>query len=115
MAETLSKELLSGGNANGGWLTITDTATLGETLHTAHATAIDEIWLWAWNESVDGVLLTIEWGAATEPMPIVIPPKEPPMLIIPGLPMTGSDVLSAFAATASVVTVHGYVNRITAS
>ena len=88
MATVFSKVLLSGGHANGGWLTITDTATLGEVIHTAHASAIDEVWLWATNEDASAVDLTLEWGAATEPQITSIPPKDLPVLLVPGWPIT---------------------------
>jgi hypothetical protein len=35
-------------------------------------------------------------------------------LVVPGLLLTNSLVLKAFAATASEIVLHGYVNRITA-
>lgn len=109
---TYSKVLLSGGAATGGWLTITDTATLGETVHTGHATATDEVWLWAQNVGNDTETLTIEWGSASDPMKFRIPPQEPPIQLSAGLLIT-NDVLSAFASTASVIILHGFVNRIT--
>ena len=114
MATTFSKVIPSGFGATGVPLTVTDTATLGEEVHTAHATSYDELWLWATNETTTSVVLTLEWGGATEPQVTTIPPKgSPPLQLAFGWILTGSDVLTAFADTASAVTIHGYVNRIT--
>ncbi len=113
MAESLSKIQLSGANANGGWLTITQQVSLGETIHAAHATALDEIWLWATNESTSSLVLTLQWGAAIDPQITTIEPQAEPQLLIPGWLMTGSDELTAFCPTTALVMIHGYVNRIT--
>ena len=114
MAESLSKQLPDGDNtvATGGWVTITDTATLGEIVHSGHATDKDEVWLWATNESTATETLTLEWGSASTPQVTKIPPQELPVLVVPGWIITNDD-LTAFASTAGVITVHVYVNRIT--
>jgi hypothetical protein len=43
---TFSKLVLSG-STDGRMVLVAATATLGTTIHTAHATDQDEIWLWA--------------------------------------------------------------------
>lgn len=113
---TFSKELLSG-STNGKAVKVVQTATAGTTIHTAHATATDEIWLYAVNSSASSVKLTIEWGEATAPdgnVELTVTAESGLVLVIPGLPLTGSLVVKAFAATADVILIHGYVNRITA-
>lgn len=92
------------------------TATAGTTIHTAHATSLDEIWCWAVNSSASDVKLTIEWGEATAPdgnIEITIPAESGYVPVIPGLILTNSLVMKAFAATANVILLNGYVNRIT--
>jgi len=90
------------------------TATAGTTIHTAHATATDEVWLWAVNSSTSDVKLTLEWGGVTSPDDLIemtIPGEGGLYPIAPGLPIEGGVVVRAFAATANVILIHGYVNR----
>jgi hypothetical protein len=113
---TFTKELLSG-STDGKQIKVVQTATAGTTIHTAHATAKDEIWLWAVNSSAADVKLTIEWGEATAPdgnIEVTIPAESGYVLVIPGLLLTNSLVVKAFAASANVILINGYVNRITA-
>ena len=60
-------------------------------------------------------MLTIEWGgvATADLKTLTINSKEGDTLVIAGLVLTNSLVVRAFAGTASVVNVSGYVNRIT--
>jgi len=97
------------------------TATAGTAIHTASTTAttIDEIWLYAINSSASSVKLTIEWGEATAPdgnIELTVLPEAGLVTVIPGLLLQGNataKVVRAFAATANVIMVHGFVNRIT--
>lgn len=111
-----SKENLSG-STNGRPILITPTSTAGETIHDAHATATDEIWLYAWNSSAATVLLTIEYGGVSDPADIFeinIPPVgAKKTLVIEGMVATGSVNIDGFAGSADVVSVQGFVNRIT--
>ncbi len=113
---TYSKVQLSGGTT-GKSIKVVATATPGTTVHTAHATSTDELWLWALNSTTSNVLLTIEFGGTTDPddlLEITVPPTGAgPIAVIPGWTLTNSLVVRAFAASANVVTVNGYVNRVT--
>lgn len=103
------------GSSDGKGIKISQTATAGNTLHTAHATSLDEIWLYAVNTSALSVKLTIEWGETTAPdgnIEMIVPGESGLYLIVPGLLLTNSLVVSAFAATTNVIVVHGFVNRI---
>jgi len=112
---TFSKVLLSG-STNGKAVKVAATATAGTTIHTAHATALDEIWLYAHNSSASAVKLTLEWGEATAPdgnIEINIGAEGTGLVLVsPGILLTSSLVVKAFAATANVITLTGYVNRI---
>ena len=111
---TYTKLKLSG-STDGKGIKVTQTATAGDTIHTAHATALDEIWIYAVNSSADVVKLTIEWGEATAPdgnIEGTIPAEGGLVLVIPGLLLTNSLVVKAFAETADVILIHGFVNRI---
>ena len=113
---TFSKQLLSESTDGKGVLVVA-TATAGTTIHTAHATALDEVWLYAVNAHSADIKLTLEWGEATERdgnIEFTVPFESGLYLVVPGLLLTGSLVLKAFAATASEIVLHGYVNRITA-
>jgi hypothetical protein len=58
---TYSKQILSGSTSNKP-IAVSATATAGTLIHTAHSTALDEIWLYAVNSSTSSVKLTIEFG-----------------------------------------------------
>lgn len=112
---TYSKVQLSGGTT-GKNIKVAATATAGTTIHTAHASAVDEIWLWAVNSDSSDRKLTIEFGGTTAPDDLIemtIPAEDGPYLIVPGWTLTNSLVVRAFAASANVVILNGYVNRIT--
>lgn len=108
----ITKELLSA-STDGLGVTVVATATLGTIIHTADAAAKDEIWLWAYNSHTAPVVLSVEWGGATLPRKITIPADDGLYVVIPGLVLTNSKIARAFAATASVIVIDGYVNRIT--
>lgn len=115
---TFSKVLLSG-STQGKAIKVVQTATAGDTIHTAVAgtSSLDEIWLWAMNSSAAAVKLTLEWGEAAAPdgnIEVTVPAEAGLMLVAPGLLLQNSLVVKAFAASANVILIHGYVNRITA-
>lgn len=115
---TYSKQLLSG-STNGRMIKVAATATLGTTIHTAVSgtTSFDEIRLWAVNSDTTARKLTIEFGGATAPdnlIEITIPAESGLIEILPGFLLQNSLVVTAFCASANVVMVGGYVNRITA-
>ena len=121
---TFSKLALqpAGTTGTGLGVKVAATATAGTAIHTASATAttIDEIWLYAVNTSTSAVKLTVEWGEATAPdgnIELTIAAESGLVLVSPGLVMQGNataKVVRAFAATANVIVIHGYVNRIAA-
>ena len=111
---TYTKVRLSGGT-DGKNVKVVATATAGTTIHTAHATNLDEIWLFAVNSSALPVKLTLEWGEATAPdgnIEQTIQPESGLVLIVSGLLLTNSLVVKAFADTANVIMINGFVNRI---
>lgn len=111
-----TKQKLSG-STNGRGILVAASATLGTTIHTdgASATGFDEVYLWAWNSAASDELLTIEWGAVTDPndiMEVTIPSQDGWYNIVPGFIIDGGLVVTAFSATGNVVTIQGFVNRI---
>jgi hypothetical protein len=114
---TFTKRLLSG-STDGKAIKVVQTATAGTTIHTAVSgtSSLDEVWLYAHNSSIAAVKLTLEWGEATAPdghIEINIGAEGTGLVLIsPGLLLQNSLVIKAFAGTANVVTITGYVNRI---
>jgi hypothetical protein len=111
----------AGSTGTGLGVKVAATATAGTAVHTASSTAttIDEIWLYAVNSSATSVKLTIEWGQADAPdgnIEVTVLPEAGLVTVIPGLVLQGNataKVVRAFAGTANVIVVHGFVNRIT--
>jgi len=118
---TYSKIALSG-STDGRLIKVAATATAGTTIHTGSATAttFDEIWLYAVNSDTTDRKLTIEFGGVSSPDDLIeqtITAESGLLLVVPGLIIKGNAtplVVRAFAATANVVMIGGYVNRITA-
>ncbi len=118
---TFSKIALSG-STDGKMIKVAATATAGTTIHTGSTTAttFDEVWLYAVNSSTSTVKLTVEWGGTSSPDDLIeftVPAEDGLYLMVPGLVIKGNAtalVVRAFAATANVVNIAGYVNRITA-
>ena len=114
---TFTKTLLSG-STNGKAIKVAQTATAGTTIHTAVSgtSSLDEVWLYAHNSSATSTKLTIEWGEASAPdghIEINIGPEGTGLVLVaPGLLLQNSLVIKAFAASANVITLTGYVNRI---
>ena len=118
---TFSKQIFSG-STDGKQIKITQTGSSANVIHTGSSTAttLDEVWLYATNSGASDVKLTIQWGGNTSPddeMEYTVKAENGLYLIIPGLILKGNAtplVVRAFAATANVINVSGYVNRITA-
>lgn len=117
---TFTKTLLSG-STQGKPIKVVATATTGTTVHATGTSSsiIDEVWLYAFNSSTGPVALTVEYGGVTAPdqnIVITIPPTSGLTLVVPGLILTGTGAaansVTAFAGTANVITISGYVNRI---
>jgi len=117
-AQTSIERLALTGSTNGRMIKVAATATPGTTLHTATSSTtdtFDEVWLWAVNSDTTARKLTIEYGGVASPddtIEITIPAESGFTAVVQGLILQNSLVIKAFAATANVVMVAGYVNRI---
>jgi len=114
---TYSKRLLSG-STNGKQIKVAATVTPGTTIHTAVAgtSDLDEIWIYAVNTGTSLVALTLEWGETSSPDGLVVvnvPGQGGYVLVVPGLLLQNELVVRAFATTADVLMINGFVNRIT--
>jgi hypothetical protein len=119
---TFTKTKLSG-STDGRPILVAATATAGTVIHTGSSTGttLDEIWLYAMNSHSADLKLTIEWGGVTVPNDLIeqtITTEGGLTLVAPGLLIKGNAstalIVRAFAATTNLITIHGYVNQITA-
>jgi len=119
---TFTKVLLSG-SSQGKAIKIaaTTSGSNGTTLHATgtSSSVIDELWLYAYNSSSSAVVLTIQWGGITavdNEYKLSIPATSGLTLVVPGLILTGDGTTAtttrAYAGTTNVITISGYVNRI---
>ena len=108
-------------SAGGEPILVAATATAGTLIHATgtSASVIDEVWLYASNTDTTDRKLTIEFGGVSAPKDLVeitIPAEGGLVLVIPGLILSGTGSAArnvrAFAATANVINITGYVNRI---
>jgi hypothetical protein len=116
---TYTKELLSN-SSSGRPILVTGTNTATATsIHVTSSsnTNIDEVWLYATTNAVS--VLSIEFGSNTNPndvIPITMEANQGVYICVPGLILKGNGSagsnITAFASTANVVRVTGYVNRI---
>ena len=109
------------GSTDGRGIKVAATATPGTTIHTAGAVTgddnYDEIYLWAVNSDTTARKLTLEWGGTTSPDDTIeqtIGAESGLVMVAPGLNLQNSLVVRAFAATANVVMLFGFVNKIRA-
>jgi len=117
---TFTKVALSG-STQGKAIKVAQTASTGTTIHATGTSSsiIDEVWLYAYNSSSSSVILTIQFGGTTavdNDIKLSIPATSGLTLVVPGLILTGTgsaaNTVYAYAGTTNVVTVSGYVNRI---
>lgn len=121
MASAIKQNLSS--SVDGAAIKVVATSTPGTAVHTATSSATpgaggtwDEIWIWCYNSHSAAVVLTIEFGGATAPdqnIKLTIPLQSGVLLVVPGLILQNSATVKAFAGTTNVLTVMGFVNRIT--
>lgn len=112
------KRLLSA-SVNGLQIKVVATATPGTLIHTARReTALDffdEVYLYAVNSSGAGVKLTVEWGTATAPdgnIEVTIPAESGYTLVVPGMLLQNSKTVRAFAGSANVILINGYIKKL---
>lgn len=116
---TFTKQILSN-STDGKAIKVVATSSPGTVIHTGSTTSttIDEVWLWAQNTDGTARKLTIEWGGTGTPddlIELTVSPESGLVLVSPGLLIKGNAtalVVRAFAASANLITIHGYVNRI---
>jgi hypothetical protein len=117
---TFSKVKLSG-STDGKAIKVAATASTGTTIHATGTSAsiLDEVWLYAYNSSASAVVLTVQFGGTTavdNDIKLSVPATSGLTLVVPGLILSGTgaaaNTVYAYAATTNVITISGYVNRI---
>jgi hypothetical protein len=116
---TFSKSILSG-STDGKQIKVAANASAGTLIHTGSTTpeTLHEVWLYAVNTDTSDQKLTIEWGGTGSPDDLIeftVEAENGLYLIVPGLIIKGNAtplVVRAFAATANVICISGYVNVI---
>jgi hypothetical protein len=116
---TFAKSKLSG-STNGLQIKVTATTNgTAQTIHTATASAgantWDEVWLYAYNDNVTAVMLTILWGGTGEPdnvIRVTLAGQSGRLLICDGMILQNSLIIKAYAAVANKVVIDGFVNSI---
>lgn len=113
------EKLKLSGSTNGRPIKIATNATPGTLLHTAVSGILnlDEVWLYATNNHSANLELTLELGGTTNPDDVVkfsVPFKSGLYLVLPGFVFNNGVLIRAYAATANLISVTGWVNRITA-
>ena len=115
MATVFSKVGLSS-STNGQLISIAATTSPGTSVHTAQSSTstFDEVWIYATNINTASVNLFLEWGTtgSTNEIRLSIPAQSGLTLVIPGLILQNAKTVKAYASTANVVLLCGYVNRI---
>lgn len=104
-------------SSNGRGIAVSATSTPGTLIHTAiNSTAhMDEVWLFASNNSGASVTLTIEFGGTSSPddnIVITVGPSEGLYTVVPGIPINDALEIRAFANTIGAIVIFGYINRI---
>lgn len=107
-------------NGSGGTVVRQDMGA-GTTIHATgtSSSVIDEVWLYAYNGDVSPRQLVIQYGGTTyidNDNKITIPSQSGLTLVVAGLILTGTgsaaNTIAAYASAANVITISGYVNRI---
>jgi hypothetical protein len=105
-------------SADGRGIKVAATDSPGTLIHEAlgsiAANEWDEIWLRAVNTSGSAVKLTLEWGGTTAPddqIEITIPAEDGFHEVVQGHVLQNGKQVRAFAQTADVLVLHGFVNR----
>lgn len=107
------------GSVNGKQITVSATTSGSATpLHTAVSGtgSLDEIWLYAYNDSTASILTSILWGGTTEPNDVTrytLPTRAGRTLLVDGKLLQNGLTVSAYAAVANVIIFEGFVNQIT--
>lgn len=118
---TFERVKLSGSTSGRGIKIVGTTSGTANVLHTTGVSSVveDEIWLYAYNSDTSSRVLTVLFGGTSTPddeIKLTIGSQTGLTLVVPGLILVGTGAagvsVAAFASVTNVVTIQGYVNRI---
>ena len=105
-------------SSDGRGIKVAATSSPGTLVHEALASVAqnewDELWIRAINTSGSAVKLTLEWGGTTTPddqVELTLPGEGGFHDVVLGHVLQNGQPVRAFAATADVIVLHGFVNR----
>lgn len=106
------------GSTSGRNIQITATSSPGTAIHTAAsgATVFDQLFLYAGNVGASACKLTLEFGGTASTADRIIrdvDSQDAEELLISGRPLNGGLMVRAYASTASIINIGGYVIRVT--
>jgi len=107
------KQVLSG-SVDGQPIKVSAVATAGTLIHTAGATGLDEITIYAVNTANSNRSLTIEFGGVAAPddqIVVDVRRNAGALLVVPGVPLANGKVVRAFASVADDINIIGWVDR----
>jgi hypothetical protein len=87
----------------------------GTTIHTAHATDMHIVTIYAVNSDTQSRKLTIGWGGTTDPdnlIEVTIPSEAGLVPVVMKLPITSSLVIKAAASAANVIVLYTDISKI---
>jgi hypothetical protein len=120
---TFSKQIISASTDGRAIKVVSTSISASATLiHTGSSasTTFDEVWIYAQNNHTADVAVRIGFGGVTDPDDIIeytVKTKGGLYLVVPGLILRGNATpltVRAAAGTTNVISLSGYVNRITA-
>jgi uncharacterized protein GlcG (DUF336 family) len=103
------------GSTNGRPIAVAAVSSPGTLIHTADATKMDEIHLFATNLSASAyTVLTVQFGGTSTSDNIIysIPPQQGTIRILAGLTLSGGLLIKAYGDFTNLINISGYVNRI---
>ena len=110
------QKIVLSGSVDGLGIILPAVASPGTLIHTAGAGIVntDEIWLYVTNNHTANLALTIQFGglATNYLTQLTVPFKQGQYLVIPGFILRNGLVVRAYAQTANLLSITGWVNRI---
>lgn len=114
---TYTKIKLSGSTDGKGIKVAATSIASGTTIHTAGASDLDLVTIYAYNSHSAAIVLTLGWGGTTTVDNEIIqsiPAQTGLTLVAADLPLTNSLIVKASSSSADKIVLYGTVNRIAA-
>jgi hypothetical protein len=95
-------------------IAVTGTASPGVLIHTASASQLDEVYLYAQNNGASAVLVNVAWGGTTvyDLTQTLVASQSGRTMLTDGKLITNAGTISAYLSSVGTVCFDGFVNRI---